>query len=435
MSTNDAFYQSVVDQTAAHINPGLARLMAFAGFGVEMSAEGCWITDHEGRRYLDCLGGYGVFSLGHRHPAVVAAVKKQLDEMPMGAKAFFNARSAELATRLSELTGSKLPYAFFCNSGAEAVEAALKFAKLATGRTKVIATHGGYHGKTLGALSVTGREKYRTAVGPLMPGAVFMPYGDAVVIEAEAEGAAAVIVEPVQGEGGIIVPPEGYLRRIREICDRHGALMIADEIQTGLGRTGYLFACEAEGVTPDLMTLAKCLGGGVMPIGAVLGTTEIWDIVFGENPLMHTSTFGGNEMACAAALAALTVIEEEALVEKSRSSGEVFLEGLVRLAEKHPQLVLEARGRGLMLGLEFRVDEVGELVVSQLLIRQVIAAYTLNNPRVLRIEPPLTISAEEIAFALAALDEALTATRDMLVEFGVLSPSEEGQMSSTFGVP
>jgi putrescine aminotransferase len=194
-----------------------------------------------------------------------------------------------------------------------------------------------------------------------------------------------------------------------------------------------MFACEAEAVTPDLMTLAKCLGGGVMPIGAVLGTAEIWDRVFGENPLMHTSTFGGNEMACAAALAALTVIEEEALVEKSRSSGKVFLEGLVSLAEKHPQLVLEARGRGLMLGLEFRFDEVGELVVAQLLIRQVIAAYTLNNPRVLRIEPPLMISADEIEFALGALDEALIATREMLLEFGILLPETAAQMSATFG--
>lgn len=411
----DAYYADVIHRYEQHVNPGLARLMSFAGFGVEMRAEGCWVYDHEGRRYLDCLGGYGVFSLGHRDPKVIRAVRDQLDEMCLSAKAFFCDKASLLAEKLAQLSPGDLQYSFFCGSGTEAVEGALKFAKACTGRSKVVSTHGSYHGKTMGALAATGREKYRKPFLPLVPGVEFVEYGDAAAaakaIDAET---ACMIVEPIQGEGGIILPPDGYLRALREACDRVGALLIFDEVQTGLCRTGYMFACEYEGVSPDIMTLAKCLGGGVMPIGAILGTPDVWNKVFGANPLIHTSTFGGSPIACAAALAALEVLEQEGLADRSRELGQVLLADLQKVAKAFPSLIAEVRGRGLMVGLEFSMDEVGELVVAQLLKRGVCVAYTLNNPRVLRFEPPLIITEEQILEATAAVMEAVGETADLL---------------------
>jgi putrescine aminotransferase len=411
----DALYADVVGKYSRHINPYLAKLMGFAGFGVEIQGEGSEIIDHEGRRFIDCLGGYGTFSLGHRHPRVIEAVKGQLDKITLSGKAFFSKPAADLAERLAQITPAGLEYSFFANSGTEAVEAALKFAKASTKRSKIVSTFGSYHGKTIGALSTTGREKYRKPFEPLMPGVEFVPYGD---IEAARQAidsqTAAFIVEPIQGEGGIIVPPTGYLTAIRHACDDNGALLIADEVQTGLGRTGAMFACDHEGLTPDLMTLAKALGGGVMPIGAVVGTPSVFDAVFSINPLAHNSTFGGNPLACTAALAGLDVLKSENLVERSRILGEQLLAGLKQVGNRHHGLISEVRGKGLMVGLEFSEDEVGELVVAQLLKRGVCVAYALNNPRVLRFEPPLIITESQIEIVVKAVDDSLVETGDLL---------------------
>jgi putrescine aminotransferase len=411
----DALYADVVGKYSRHINPYLAKLMAFAGFGVEMKGEGCYLYDHEGRRFLDCLGGYGTFSLGHRHPKVVEAVKSQLDDIALSGKAFFSKPAADLAERLAQLAPGGLEYVFFNNSGAEAVEAALKFAKGMTGRVKIVSTEGSYHGKTLGALAVTGRAKYRAKFEPLMPGAVFVPFADAeAAVAAIDDETAAFIVEPVQGEGGINVPPAGYLRAIREACDRHGALLIADEVQTGLGRTGKSFAVEHEEVVPDIMALAKALGGGVMPLGATVGTQAVFEAIYSPNPLHHTSTFGGNPLACAAGLAGLEVLVEEGLADRAAHVGAILKQGLQDIAGRHPDTVKEVRGIGLMIGVEMQEDEVGELIVAQLLKRGVCVAYALNNPRVLRFEPPLIISETQIQDALTAFDEAVVETEELL---------------------
>ena len=411
----DALYADVIDKYTRYVNPYLAKLMAFAGFGVEMRGEGCYIFDHEGRRFLDCLGGYGTFSLGHRHPKVVAAVEAQLKTITLSGKAFFSGPCADLAEKLAEVTPGTLQYSFFCNSGAEAVEAALKFAKGATGRSGIISTEESFHGKTLGALAVMGRAKYRKRFEPLMPGVSFVPYGDAEAAAAAISSeTACMIVEPIQGEGGIIVPPDGYLKALRTACDRNGALLIFDEVQTGLGRTGTMWGCDYEGVQPDILTSAKSLGGGVMPIGAMVGTPDVWDAIYSENPMVHTSTFGSNPIACAAGLAAIKAVQEEGLVERSAKMGKIMKSALSEVASRHSDTILEVRGRGLMLGMEFRMDEVGELVVAQLLKRGVCVAYTLNNPRVLRFEPPLIIDESQIAFAAQALDEAVAETEELL---------------------
>jgi putrescine aminotransferase len=413
----DAYYAQVVDRYSRYVNPGLARLLAFAGFGVEMRGEGCYLYDHDGRQFLDCLGGYGTFALGHCHPRVVEAVQKQAGTMGMSGKAFFSGNLCELAEKLAEVTPDGLQYSFFNSSGAEAVEAALKFAKVATGRSRIISTNGGYHGKTLGALATTGREKYRKRAEPLMPGVVFVDFGDTEAMVNAINGeTAAVIIEPIQGEGGIHIPPAGYLRAIRGACDRNGALMIADEVQTGLGRTGLWFGVNVDDVTPDIMTLAKQLGGGVMPLGATIGTPAVWEAVFSENPLMHTSTFGGSPIACAAGIATLKVIQDDGLVERSAVIGARMLEGLQGVAARHSDMIVEARGRGLMIGVEFQMDEVGELTVSQMLKRGLSAAYTLNNPRVMRFEPPLIISEEQVDWAVDTFEASIVETKELLAE-------------------
>lgn len=412
---SDALFADVLDKYSRHLNPYLAKLQAFAGFGIETYAEGCYIYDHEGRKLLDCLGGYGTFAVGHRNPKVIEAVKNQLDHLALSGKAFFTKQAADLSQRLADVTPEGLDFVFFCNSGAEAVEAALKFAKGSTGRTKLVSTHGSFHGKTLGALSVTGREKYRKKFEPLLPGVEFVAYGDASAAERAVDSStAAFIVEPIQGEGGIIVPPDGYMTELRRICDRHGALLIADEVQTGLGRTGRMFAVEHDGVRPDLMPLAKSLGGGIMPLGCCVGTEAIWDEVYSHNPLAHTSTFGGNALACSAGLASLEYIQEEGLVERSETMGKLMLDGMKDLQKRNADLIGEVRGKGLMVGVEFTMDEVGELTVAQLLKRGLCVAYALNNPRVLRFEPPLIITEEEVAFAVETLDSALQETKELL---------------------
>lgn len=411
----DALFDDVVTKYSEHVNPYLAKLLAFAGFGVETYGEGCYIYDHEGKKFLDCLGGYGTFALGHRHPKVIEAVKKQLDQLPMSGKAFFSKNLCDLAAKLAEIAPGDLQYTFACSTGTEAVEGALKFAKIATGRVKIISTEGGYHGKTLGALATTGRAKYRKRAEPLMPGVVFVDYGDTEAMLREIDDTTAcVIIEPIQGEGGIHIPPDGYLRAIREACTKHGALMIADEVQTCLGRTGKMWGCDWEGVAPDIMTLAKQLGGGVQPLGAILFTPAVCESVFSENPLMHTSTFGGNPVACAAGIATIEVIQEEGLVERSLQMGEILMEGLRGVQSRHSDLIGEVRGRGLMIGVEFTMDEVGELTVAQMLIRGMCAAYTLNNPRVMRFEPPMIITEEDIEFGVRTFEEAVIETSELL---------------------
>jgi putrescine aminotransferase len=415
---SEARIESVIEKYQQYVNPGLASLMKFGGFGdVEETAEGCVLRTVSGAEYLDFLGGYGVFTVGHRHPKVVAAVRAQLDKMPLSSRTFFNEPAANLAERLAAIAPGDLRYTFFCNSGTEAVEAALKVARAASGKTDFVCTIGGFHGKSMGSLSATGREMYRKPFDPLVPGFVHVPYDDAeAVAQAITGNTAAVIVEAIQGEGGIICPSGGYLPALRRLCDERGVYLILDEVQTGLGRTGAMFGCDHRGVVPDLMTLAKALGGGVMPIGAAMGTPELWEKAFGENPLIHTSTFGGNPLACAAGLAALEVIEEEGLVQKAAARGDRLLAELRAVQSRFPDAIVEARGMGLMLGVEFAVKDAAELTINGMARRGIIAAYTLNNPKVIRFEPPLIVTPEQVDAAVAAFTESVEEAVEMLSE-------------------
>jgi putrescine aminotransferase len=404
-----------IDKYEKYVNPALAKLFRFMGLStIEWEAQGNLIKDIDGKEYIDCLGGYGVFSLGHRHPKVIAAVKRQLDKMPLSSKILLDQPMADLSALLAEITPGDLQYSFICNSGTEAVEGALKLARLHTKRCKVLSTLNSFHGKTLGALSATGRDLFREPFQPLLTGFEHVPFNDIHALEAKIDqDTAAVIIEPIQGEGGIVIPDESYLPAVRSLCDKHSALLICDEVQTGLGRTGKMFACEHYRVIPDIITVAKALGGGVMPIGAYVAKPGIYDEYI-TSPYLHTSTFGGNPLACAAAVATICVLREENLIESAAEKGTYFLSNLQELQQAFPQVIREVRGKGLMIGMELTKEGLGGFLMSELIRQGILIAYTLNNPKVIRIEPPLTITRELIDTVLGVMHTAIEQAQDML---------------------
>ena len=367
-----------------------------------------------GKVFIDCLGGYGIYNVGHRHPKVLEAVVNQMKRQALHSQELLDPLRAMLARLLAMITPGDLQYSFFTNSGTESVEGALKLARLHTKRTGIISTVGAFHGKSMGSLSATSKSVFREPFLPLVPGFRHVPYGDAKVMESEmasaeftGEDIAAVILEPIQGEGGVIIPPDDYFPQVRDICDRYGALLIVDEVQTGLGRTGKLFGIEHYGVKPDIMCLAKPLGGGVMPIGAFISTKEIWQEMI-PNPFLHTTTFGGNPLACAAAIAAINVTLEEKLPEQAAEKGDYFIPKLLALMSKYDNICKEGRGRGLMIGMEFTSNEAGYDVAKGLFENGILVAGTLINAKTLRIEPPLVISKAELDTVLEVLNKVFT---------------------------
>jgi acetylornithine/LysW-gamma-L-lysine aminotransferase len=361
--------------------------------------EGARLFDAEGRAYVDCVGGQGAANLGHCHPAVVAAVQAQAATLMSCPEIFHNDRRAAYLQALA----AALPFPsriFLCNSGAEAIEAALKFARLLTGRQGVVATMRGFHGRTMGALSATWEPKYREPFAPLVPGFAHVPYGDAEELaEAVTEGTAAVLVEPVQGEGGVRPAPPGYLEAARRICDERGALLLVDEVQTGFGRTGRMFAVEHTGVTPDILILAKSIAAG-LPMGAAAVHERHGPLPGGA----HGSTFGGNPLLCAAALAALRAYVDEDIPRQAAEKG-AWLMG--RLRELRAPAIREVRGQGLLVGVELKARV--QPTLQALLERGVLALPA--GPNVLRLLPPLVIGYDDLETVVAAVADALGTAR------------------------
>ena len=406
---SDLEKREIVRETVDDFNAYLNRWpdpRPVAGAVVEWFGEGCLLRDVGGREFIDCLGGFGIFALGHRHPKVIAAIKQQMDRLALHSQWMLNPRSADAARRLAEITPGNLRKTFWCSTGTEAVEGALKLARLYTGKKKFVSTINSFHGKTMGSLSVTGRDLFREPFLPLLD-ATFVPYGDSESIErAIDKDTAAVILEPIQGEGGVIVPPDEYLPAVRRICNDREVLLILDEVQTGLGRTGKMFGCDHTGVKPDIICLGKAISGGVIPCAAFHTTDEIFDS-FHPNPFYHTSTFGANPMATTAAATTIQVLQEESLVSRSAEMGQYFMSGLKRLQEQHAEIIRDVRGRGLLIGVEIVNAAVGESLAQRMFDRNVLIAYTLNKPEVIRIEPPFVITRELIDTALSRFDEAL----------------------------
>ncbi|MBS7662927.1 aminotransferase class III-fold pyridoxal phosphate-dependent enzyme [Pseudomonas lalucatii] len=451
-----------------HINPILREFYAFNHIErVFGHGSGCWLTDLDGSRYLDFVAGYGCLNTGHNHPRINAALQRYLQQEQPTFVQYVSVplQTSLLAQRLSELAPGNLGRVFFSNSGTEAVEAALKLAIAAMDRSwasRLLYCDNGYHGKTLGALSVTGRDKHRQPFKPLLPRCDSIPFGDIEALEqALLQGdVGAFILEPIQGEGGVLLPPPGYLARVRELCSEHDCILILDEIQTGLGRTGKLFACEWEGVAPDILVLSKSLSGGAVPIGATLSRADLWDRAYGsiDSFALHTSTFGGGNLAAASALATLDVIESEDLAGNAQRVGGLLQQALREAVADYP-FIREVRGRGLMIAIEFHssfaggveafvrefasripgnamasyrmmsgkakqllreaVDELEKNFEEMFVLRfvtklseehRILTFVTANNNRVMRIQPPLLLDEDQ---ARAFVDAFAAVCRDM----------------------
>lgn len=404
-----------------HVNPPQEKLLKLADADLRFTrAEGIHLYDQDGRRYMDFTAGYGALNLGHNPKEVIDAVQ-EARKLPAILLVGFNPLMGALGNALASILPGDLSVAIFGSGGAEAVEYAMKTARAATGRKKFVSCLRAYHGLSFGAISLCGSERYRDAMAPLLEHCQLIPFGNLAALDQVLRGkeVAAFIVEPVQGEGGVVVPPKGYLRDAAELCRKAGTLLVLDEIQTGFGRTGRMFAMEHDGAEPDIVTLSKSLGAGVMPISVSVTTEAIWKKAFGSREKfdLTISTFGGNAAACAAALKTIEVMRRDAIPEQARVLGNHARNRLEELKSKH-KLIREIRGRGLMLGIEFETSgalsgameqNLSVMVMTGLLHKhRILTAYCDFDPKVLRFAPPLTVTSGQIDEAVEALDTVLS---------------------------
>lgn len=377
------------------------------------------VTSLYGEDFIDCLGGFGIYTCGHKNKEIVETVKAQLDHQALHSQELLDPLRGYLAKAVAQITPGDLQYCFFTNGGAEANEMALKLARIATGGRWYVSTVNAFHGKSMGAVSMGGKGTYRTPYTPMVQQVVHVEYGNAEDARkairnliAVGEKVAAFIVEPVQGEAGIIIPPAGYLKEIRAICDEYGVAMICDEIQTGMGRTGHMWRCEGEDVVPDILTFGKAFGGGIMPITGLICRPPMWTQELIDNPwLLGSPTFGGNPVCCSAAIATIKYMIDHDIPGVCAKKGALIHEGLDKLAAKYPDLIDEVRGIGLMLAVEFKTSEIGYEVAKGMFARKVITAGTLVNAKCVRFEPASVITEEQIAQVIERMDEALADTR------------------------
>jgi len=411
----DLVAKRTVEDYDAHYTPGLVRYrksVTEAGdfAAIEWTGDGSMVRDLHGREWIDCLGGYGIYNLGIRPEEVLVAVRAQLARNPLPTQELLDPVRAMLCRLLARIAPGDISNVFVCNSGTEAMEGAMKVARVATGKPGFVCAEAAFHGKTLGALSLMGKPQFREPLEPLLGPVHRVPFGDAdaveSVLEYHADDIAGVVMEPIQGEAGAVVPPDAYWPRLRELCDMYNVLLIADEVQTGLGRTGKLWAVDHWNVVPDILAVAKSLGGGVMPVGAFMGRPHVWKALE-SNPFLHTSTFGGNPLASAAAIASIHVTLRERLWETAAAKGARFTEGLTALQARHPSLVTGVRGKGLLIGLVFPDHETGYRVAAGLFRRGVLVAGTQISATTIRIEPALDIADDLIDAVLARLGETL----------------------------
>ena len=411
-----------VDNYNKYVNPGwlmYRKSVSTNAAFVEWMDHGNCFSDVNGEEFIDCLGGYGIYMCGHRNPEILRYVKAQLDHQALHSQELVDPLRGYLAKVMAEITPGDLRYCFFTNGGAEAVEMAIKLARIASGGRWYISAVGGFHGKSMGAVSMGGKNTYRTPYLPMVQQVQHVEYGVADDIRKAiknlitvGESIAAVILEPVQGEAGIIIPPEGYLKEVRQICDEYGVLLIFDEIQTGMGRTGSMWRCEAEGVTPDIMTYGKAFGGGIMPITGIICRESLWVQPLIDNPwLLGSPTFGGNPLACSAALATIAFMLKNDIPGQAKEKGAYFIKELRALQAKYPEVISEVRGVGLMIGVEFPTSQIGYSFAKEMFARNILTAGTLINAKTIRFEPAATTTYEEFEKVLKAVEEALAAAK------------------------
>ena len=405
--------EAILGRYKRHVNRGFAGLASVLGLPIGVRSSGCFVFDENDAAYLDC-GGYGVFLHGHAHPMVVEAVKAQVDRQALATHGFLNADLAAAAERLAGVTPPGLDYITFTNSGAEAAELGIKLGRI-NGKPNLITMQGGFHGKTMGALSANGRSFYKEPFKPLLPDVEVVAFGDPLALEgalARAGNRACVIIEPVQGEGGVIIPPAGYLKRVQDLCRRYEALFILDEIQTGLGRLGSWWGADREGVVPDVLLAGKGLSGGVVPVGAVAATADAFEPL-NRDPFLHSSTFAGNPLAMVAACAAIDAIEHDGLVDRAAVLGDRILRELrTILGSTCPDLIHEIRGVGLLLGVEFISEPLAGDFVLRLLQERVVVSHSLNAHRVVRLTPPAILGEAECEKLFEAIESAAIGLRE-----------------------
>jgi len=405
---------------AKYINPMKVRTLKQAGIHImEGKRDGASVWDITGKKYIDCQTGSGIMNVGRHNPEIIAVLKEALDTLDIGVFLFFSEQKAKLAKKLAEITpGDDLNTTIFGVGGGEAIDAAIKLARGYTMKTEVIYTEKAYHGHTGFALSAIGRKGYREPFEPLIPGFKMVPFDDIEAVKNTITGnTAAVIVETIQGEGGINIPSDDYLPELRRLCDENEVCLILDEIQTGLGRTGKMFGCEHWGVVPDIMTLAKSLGGGIYPISATVYKEELQDF-FIPHPFIHLSTFGGSDLGCVVALAAIEYIQKHGLCENAEKMGARFRAGFAVLLNQYPQLLLEVRQKGLMMGLQYTNESIGPRMTKKFAQRGLLAVYAGTDSSVCRLMPPLTITEEEVDFVLNVVADAM---QELSSEKGITS--------------
>jgi putrescine aminotransferase len=404
--------QRIKDQALSdfsrYISPMKVRTMKAAGLDIiEDKREGACVWDITGKKYIDCQTGSGIMNVGRHNREIVEALKKALDSYDIGVFLLCSKPKADLAAKLAEITPGDLKCTVFGVGGGEANDAAIKLARGHTMKKGIIYTDKAYHGHTGFALSAIGRDAYKEPFEPLMPGFTMVPFGDiAAMKKVISDDTAAVILEPIQGEGGINIPPDGYLKAVRDLCDEKETLLIFDEVQTGFGRTGKMFASEHWGVVPDIMTVAKSLGGGLYPIAATIFKEEIQDF-FIPHPFIHLSTFGGSDLGCLVGLSVIDYIRKHDLPAHADAMGMRFRAGFDRFLKDYPNLLIEVRQKGLMMGLQYTNESIGPRLTRKMAERGVIAIYTGNDPSICRLMPPLVITAEEVDFVLSALEDSM----------------------------
>jgi acetylornithine/succinyldiaminopimelate/putrescine aminotransferase len=427
-----------------YLNHQLGRVLKTIGFDkFYVRGEGCYLFDAEGERYLDFLSGFGVYALGRSHPTIKAALHEAIElDLPNMVQMDCSLLAGLLAEELIGRCPLNIERAFFCNSGAEAIESAIKFARHATGRPRILFADHAFHGLTTGALSLNGGAEFRDGFGELLPGAISVPFGDMEALQDELEDGdvAAFIVEPIQGKGVYMASPE-YWRSVQKLCRKHGTLLVLDEVQTGLGRSGKFFCFEHWDLEPDIITVSKALSGGYVPVGAVLMTDRIFSSVFSsiEKALKHSSTFGRNQLAMVAGLATLSAFDEEGIVERAHQTGIAFKSALAPLVERY-ELFHEVRGRGLMIGLEFgppedralrrkfmALERLRPAIFSQMVTvplfhrHRILTQVAADNVNIIKLLPPLVCGQQEVDAFVHALDDVLKdahAGSGLLFEFG-----------------
>lgn len=423
----DTQKKEITEETVAYfdkyISPGWLKYRKSVSTNaavVEWKDYGAYCSGLYGEEFIDCLGGFGIYTCGHRNEEIIETVKAQLDHQALHSQELLDPLRGYLAKAVADITPGDLEKCFFTNGGAEAVEMALKLARIATGGRWFISTVGAFHGKSMGAVSMGGKGTYRVPYTPMVQQVQHVEYGNGEDLRkalrnlsAVGEKVAGVILEPIQGEAGIIVPPKGYLQEVRKICDEYKVALIFDEIQTGMGRTGTMFRCEEEGVTPDILTFGKAFGGGIMPITGIICRPHMWTEDLVENPwLLGSPTFGGNPLACSAALATIKYMLVNDIPRQCKEKGDYLIAGLIKLKDKYPSVISEVRGVGLMIGVEFVHSDVGYSVAKGMFARRIMTAGTLVNSKCIRFEPAAVISYEDMDKVISRMDEALQDTEE-----------------------